>query len=425
MIKEMKNEAQSVIEYLRGRPGLSLWLSILLALILLGGFSLLASLVTSMEILEFSLKISWAGLIATYIFLVTSGSGLCIINALGSVFGMRGYEMMTRRVVFLSIITIVFGMFCILIHLGRPERLPIYNLLSPNFRSAISWMGMLYTIYLAVVAVEFWLLNRKWLIEKAERAGYKGKAILNILALKKLDDTFMGKIFNNHELLRILGALAFISGASALSMLGSVFAHVESRVMWYGPYYPVYFLVSAIFCGYTFLMATTIITYRVRREAILPVLKIQIFEMAKVLVIILIAGFFMIFYRLFTAFYDPLLRDSVILLINGPFSFAFWFFEVGLMIAAPVFVLTWAAWSKNINGVLVGSLSVLIGGYVMRYVFVVAGQVYPNIPEGLPTYFPTLMEILLISGVLGILLLVYTFGEILLDLKETQPDHTN
>jgi hypothetical protein len=126
-------------------PRLVVWIAILAALILLAAYALLASLVTSMEILEFSTKIPWATMISTYIFLVAIGSGLCIINALGSVFGMQRYEMMTKRMAFLSLTTILFGMLCIVMHLGHPERMPIYNAISPNFRSAISWMGLLYS----------------------------------------------------------------------------------------------------------------------------------------------------------------------------------------------------------------------------------------------------------------------------------------
>jgi len=61
---------------------------------------------------------------------------------------------------------------------------------------------------------------------------------------------------------------------------------------------------------------------------------------------------------------------------------------------------------------------VLTGAFVMRYEFVVAGQVYPNIKEGLPSYLPTMMEILIIVGVFGGFLLIYSLGEKFLPLKE-------
>jgi molybdopterin-containing oxidoreductase family membrane subunit len=362
-------------------------------------------------------------MIATYIFLVAIGSGLCIINALGSVFGMQRYEMMARRMAFLSLTTILFGMLCIVLHLGHPERMPIYNAISPNFRSAISWMGLLYSIYMGVVVVELWLLNREDLARRAQNSQGLLKKILALVTLEKLRGTRIGAVLEDARLHRLMALLAFASGASALSMLGSVFAHSESRLLWYGPYYPVYFLVSAIFSGYAFLIVVTIVTYRVKNEEIFPDLKAVIFEMAQVLALILAVGFLLIIFRLATGLLDPASRGPVMLLINGPFSIGLWGFEVGLMSVVPIYVLIWAAEKKSLNGVLAGALMVLIGTFVMRYDFVVAGQVYPNIPQGLPSYWPTLMEVFVIGGVIAAFLLVYILGEMLLSLKEEKSHH--
>jgi molybdopterin-containing oxidoreductase family membrane subunit len=399
-------------------PGLIIWFAVLIALLLLAGYALLASLFTSMEILEFSVKIPWATMIATYIFMVAIGSGLCIINALGSVFGMQRYEMMAGRMAFLSLTTILFGMLCIVLHLGHPERMPIYNAISPNFRSAISWMGLLYSIYMAVVVLELWLLNREDLAKRAESSEGLVKKILALLTLEKLRGTRIGAVLEDSRLPRFAALLAFVSGASALSMLGSVFAHAESRLLWYGPYYPVYFLISAIFSGYAFLIVVTIVTYRVKNDEIFPGLKAIIFEMAQVLALILAVGFLFIIFRLASGLLDPASRGPVMLLINGPFSIGFWGFEVGLMSVLPIYVFIWAAEKKNLNGVLTGALMVLIGTFVMRYDFVVAGQIYPNIPQGLPSYWPTLMELFVIGGVIAAFLIVYTLGELFLSLRE-------
>ena len=404
-------------------PGLIIWFAVLIALLLLAGYALLASLFTSMEILEFSVKIPWATMIATYIFMVAIGSGLCIINALGSVFGMQRYEMMAGRMAFLSLTTILFGMLCIVLHLGHPERMPIYNAISPNFRSAISWMGLLYSIYMAVVVLELWLLNREDLAKRAESSEGLVKKVLALLTLEKLRGTRIGAVLEDSRLPRFAALLAFVSGASALSMLGSVFAHAESRLLWYGPYYPVYFLISAIFSGYAFLIVVTIVTYRVKNDEIFPGLKAIIFEMAQVLALILAVGFLFIIFRLASGLLDPASRGPVMLLINGPFSIGFWGFEVGLMSVLPIYVFIWAAEKKNLNGVLTGALMVLIGTFVMRYDFVVAGQVYPNIPQGLPSYWPTLMELFVIGGVIAAFLLVYTLGDLFLSLKEEKSHH--
>jgi molybdopterin-containing oxidoreductase family membrane subunit len=423
MITTAKQYMQSALDAVERSPRLVIWIAILSALILLAGYALLASLVTSMEILEFSVKIPWATMIATYIFLVAIGSGLCIINALGSVFGMQRYEMMTKRMAFLSLTTILFGMLYIVMHLGHPERMPIYNAISPNFRSAISWMGLLYSIYMAVVVVELWLLNREDLTRRAESSEGWVKKILELLTLERLRGTSFGAVLEDPRLPRLIALLAFVSGASALSMLGSVFAHSESRLLWYGPYYPVYFLVSAIFSGYAFLLVITIITYRVKNEEIFSGLKAIIFEMAQAMAVVLAVGFLLMIFRLSAGLLEPATRAPSMLLLNGPFRVGFWGFEVGLMTVIPIFILVWAAEAKSLNGVLTGSIICLIGTFVMRYEFVVAGQVYPNIPQGLPSYWPTIMEVFLFIGVFGAFLLTYTLGEKFLSLKEAISHH--
>jgi molybdopterin-containing oxidoreductase family membrane subunit len=284
-------------------------------------------------------------------------------------------------------------------------------------------MGLLYSIYMAVVVLELWLLSRQDLAERAKRNTGLAKTILELLTLEKLRPTRIGAVLEDPRLLRLVGILAFVTGASALSMLGSVFAHSESRLLWYGAYYPVYFLVSAIFSGYAFLLAVTIITYRVKGEQMQPVVKALIFEMAQVLAVVLALGLLLITYRLSVSLFDPAARKPAMLLITGPFRVGFWGFEVGLLSVVSVVVLVWAAAKKNLTGVLTGAVLVLIGTFVMRYEFVVAGQVFPNVPQGLPSYWPTIMEVFIIGGVNAAFLLVYTLGDLFLSLKEERSPH--
>ncbi len=418
-------------------PGFYVWISILVAMILLGAYALVASLVMTMEILEFSSLIPWVTLVSAYTWLVVAGSGLCIINALGTVFGLHRYERMAKRIGFLSLVSILFGLNFILFHLGRPERVLIYNIISPNFQSAISWMGTLYNIYVVFVVLELWLLIRPDLIKRSEQTEGLLMSVYRLFALKEDRESLLGRllsespigpflygsrmtrILDHPGLPRLLGALAFITGVAALTMLGSVFAHTESRALWYGAYYPVYFLISALFTGYALLLTVTIISYGVRREKMLPWVRKLILEMSQVLAVLLAVGFVLTSYRLVSGLFNPASRGAVLLLLKGPFSPAFWIFEVGFMYVIPAFILLYAVSKKKLGGVLSGSVMVLVGAFVMRYDFIVAGQVYPNIKEGLPSYMPTLMESFLILGIFAGFLLVYTIGEKILPLKET------
>jgi Ni/Fe-hydrogenase subunit HybB-like protein len=408
------------LESMEGQKRFYLWITCLLSMILLGGFALLASIVTSMEILEFSIKIPWAGSIAAYVFLVASGSGLCIINALGPVFGMHRYEIMGKRIAFLSLTLIVFGMLFIVLHLGHPERMPIYNAISPNFRSAISWMGALYSGYLLFVSLELYLLIRPDIYKTAQISKGRMKKLLSILSLEKYKESFIGKLIEHPKSHQVIGSAAFLAGVSALSMLGSVFAHSESRALWYGPYYPAYFIVSAIFCGYAFLIIMTIISHKAFGDPMPEQVSSLIFEMAQVLSLILAVGLLFIACRMALALFNPILQEPVLLLLTGPFKIGFWGGEIMLMSIFSVFVLLWGSLKKSLAFILTGSFMVLCGAFVMRYQFVVAGHVYPNIREGLPSYLPTLMEIFVLVGVFATFLLVYTLGERFLSIKEME-----
>ncbi len=419
MTQQIKNSTESTLDAMNRQKGFYIWISCLLSMILLCAFSLLASLVTSMEILEFSIKIPWAGMIATYVFLVAAGSGLCIINALGAVFGMHRYEIMAKRIAFLSLTLIVFGMLCIVLHLGHPERMPIYNLISPNFRSAISWMGVLYSGYLAFVVIELYLNIRPDLYKKSKTSTGHIKKILSILTLEKFKGSFIDKILKHPKLPQIVGTLAFLAGASALSMLGSVFAHSESRTLWYGPYYPAYFIVSAIFCGYAVLIIMTIISHKTGKDQIPSEVTSLIFEMALVLALLLAVGLLLVACRVSFGLFNPLQQEPLLLLLKGPFRVGFWGFEIFLMSILPIFLLIWGAQKESMVSVFSGCVMVLVGAFVMRYQFVVAGQIFPNIRKGLPSYMPTMMEVFVLMGVFAIFLLVYTFGEKYLELKET------
>jgi Ni/Fe-hydrogenase subunit HybB-like protein len=89
----------------------------------------------------------------------------------------------------------------------------------------------------------------------------------------------------------------------------------------------------------------------------------------------------------------------------------------------PIAILLYSAWQKKTTGVLIASVMVLVGYFVKRYDFVVASQIYPVIKEGLPSYLPTFMEVMVISGILGAFLLAYTLGVRFLPLNNEGPRH--
>jgi molybdopterin-containing oxidoreductase family membrane subunit len=418
MINQIKKHLDLILNDMERSPAFYIWISILAAMTGLAAYTILMSLIYSLEIFEFSIHIIWVTMVSNYVFLVVSSTGLCIVTSLGHVFGMERYELVSKRGVFLALITIIFGMISIGAHLGHPERAMVFNVLTPNFFSAMWWMGTLYTFYIVFIAIEYWLLARDDLIDRSKQADGLAKTIYSFMAMRKLDDSRFGSALNDHKLLTLVGAAALISGLSAHNTLGALFGHIEARPLWYGSYYPVYFLLSASFCGFAWLLAVSISTYKIKREEISEEYTSLIFEMAQVLALLLSVGLLFTAYKMGFGLLTPAKVKPIMLFLKGPFSRAFWLFEIAIGTVLPIPILLYAVSQRKITGVLVASIMVLVGVYVMRYDFVVAAQVYPVIKTGLPSYLPTFMEVLFIGGVFGAFFLTYTLGEKFLPLKE-------
>jgi molybdopterin-containing oxidoreductase family membrane subunit len=285
-------------------------------------------------------------------------------------------------------------------------------------------MGAFYSFYILFIAVEYWFLARVGLAKTANNATGLKQKIYRLMVARKTDES-PESLKKDHKWTRIAGGLALIFGLSAHNTLGAVFGHTEARAFWYGPYYPVYFLFSAAFCGYAWLITATIITYKVKGKEIPGKLKKLLFEMGKIFALLLCIGLLFTSYKLGYGLLDPAKAKSILLLLNGPFSQPFWLFEIAIGSVLPIIILLYAASKENIGGLLTASIMVLIGVFVMRFDFLVVGEVYPMFsPMGkdalvlVPSFFPVLMEIFVIAGIFGVLFLSYTLGVQFLPLEE-------
>jgi Ni/Fe-hydrogenase subunit HybB-like protein len=445
MIKQIKRHLDSLLVPIERSPGFHVWISFLVALIFLGGYALLISLFDSLETLEFYTNIPWEMMVSNYVFLVGSSIGLCIVSSLGYVFGLKRFELIGKRAIFMALIAIIFGLSSIGLHLGHPERGAIYNILSPNLLSAMWWMGALYPPYIVLLALWYWLLARTQLAEIATQSeGLKAKIyrlmalsglkayLYRILPLKKLEAWIyralplerMGLSLDSKSAelkwARVVGTLALIFGLLAYTVEGSLFAHTEARSFWYGALYPIDFFLGATFCGLAWVVTAGIITYKVKGEEIPLKLEDLFYETAEVLALLLSIGLLFITYKMGHGLFEPAKAKTIMLYLNGPFSIAFWLAEIAVGIVLPILILLYATRQRKINGILAASIMVLVGYFVKRYDFVVAAQVYPLIKKQHPlvSYRPTFMEMLLIGGILGAFFLVYTLGAKYLPLKE-------
>jgi len=374
-------------------------LGVIILFLIIGGLYLIGAanilIKGHLHTLGVTRSVPWGIMISTYVFFVVSSTGLCLVSSMGHVFGIEQYEVIGKRAIILAILTILCGFAVIGMELGHPLRMALYNVISPNFHSAIWWMGTLYGVYLVFIIIEFYFL-----------------------------------MTHNHKGAFWAGLGGFVAGISAHSNLGAVFGLLEARPFWHGPFLPIYFILSAMVSG----SALIIIIFSVAYGGVnkLPAKAEEAVKgIAKLFALLLGILIFFEIWKLITSVYGapPEKYEATMALMFGPLKFSFWIFEVLLGMLIP-FVILLATKAQNLKAAYLASISAMIGIFFMRYNLVVAGQVVPMrapapgagvqgaTASGLVHYFPSFSEIAVVVGAIAICIALYLAAEKFLNLSE-------
>jgi Ni/Fe-hydrogenase subunit HybB-like protein len=342
-------------------------------------------------------EIPVAILISTYVFFVVSSTGLCLVSSIGHVFGVKDFLPVAKRSVFLSIITIVAGFLVIGLEIENPFRMLLYNFISPNFSSNIWWMGTLYGLYLLFMCIEFVYL-----------------------------------LTGNHRFAAGAGLLGVISGVAAHSNLGGIFAMLYGRDYWYGPYLPIYFIASAIMTGCAFILFFTILAFKIQKKSMDKLMERSLEIVGKLTILMLaVIMFFTIWKMLSLTVGGPAKLEAMAAQVSGPYAFNFWGIEVlgGMIIP---FVLLLISKTKKIMLMFVASAIMIFSIFFMRLDLVVVGQIVPLYLElgvseysKLHTYTPSISEILVVLGGVGLCGMAFLLGEKIFDgFSQAASNHT-
>jgi len=370
--------------FYKHRPSLPIWLGLLSIGVLVGIAGVLNVLIQGhAHVYNVTREIPWGILIATYVFLVVSSTGLCLVSSLGHVFGIEKFEFIGKRAILLAILTLLCGFGTIAMELNHPIRMGIYALISPNFTSAIWWMGTLYGIYLVLLCGEFYFLMK-----------------------------------GMHKGAFAMGMAGFIAAISAHSNLGAVFGLLEARPYWHGSFLPIYFILSALVSGGAIV---SLIVYFNHKESGTPMpQKYESFmdTLGRLQALFLMILVFFVVWKTIPGIYGhpPEKYEATMAVINGPLAINFWFFEVLLGLLIPVALLLNPR-TRTPMGVMWAGISATVGIFFMRYDLVIAGQMVSmragtaDLVDGLLHYVPSITETAIVIGAISACLLMYTLAE--------------
>ncbi len=351
-------------------------------------------------------EVPWGLLIATYVFFVVSSTGLCLVSSLGHVFGMKLFEPLAKRAIFLALVTLLVGFAVMSAELEHPVLLLAMVILSPNPTSPIWWMGTLYGLYMIFIAAELLFLHRE-----------------------------------DHRRARTAGILGIIAAVSAHSNLGAVFGLSHSRPYWYGPFLPVYFIASALLCGAALLILVVYLDdyftndrkLRAEHEPLLAAL-------GKLLALFLFVVLFFTAWKIIAGVAGAHHHkyEVTMAMLSGPLFLSFWLFEVFLAFVVPLTILLGAK-GRQPAWIAFAAALPMLAVFVMRWNFVVAGQMFSLKPvvgardeiirygppfkgsaAGFLPYTPSLVEVGIVAGAIAAAILLFVVGSRVLKLQNEE-----
>ena len=312
------------------------------------------------------------------VFLIVAASGALNIASISSVFNKAAYTPLARLSGLLAITLLVGGLAVLVLDLGRPDRL-IVAMTYYNFKSIFAWNIILYTGFMAVVAVYLWMMMERKMNRFTKLAGFS----------------------------------AFVWRLILTTGTGSIFGFLVARQAYDTAILAPMFIIMSFSFGLAIFLLVLMGIYKWSDR---PLGDSILFRLKNLLgVFIASVLYFVLAYHLTNLY---ITQDHgverFILLDGGVYTQLFWIVQIGLGSLLPLALLYHPATGKSRGWIAIASLLVIVGGLAQMYVIIIGGQAYPleifpgkevvsSFADGIVgSYTPSLPEVIL--GVGGVAL---------------------
>jgi molybdopterin-containing oxidoreductase family membrane subunit len=367
--------------------------------------------------------VTWGLWVAAYIYFIGLSAGSFLISSLVYVFDVKRFEGVGRIAVFTAVVTLLLALLSISADLGHMER-AWHVLAYPNFRSPMAWMIWLYSSYFVLLVTELWFLLRADLVAGGRSAGWRGR-VYRVLSLGSRDSSPERRT-RDRRVVRILATVGVPLAVMFHGGVGALFGVVAARPHWHSGMFPILFLLSALVSGGALLIVIATIFHdgwRRNRAAVLALGQL-------VLGLLLLDVLFQIS-EFLIAFRGgiPGHIAGLKLVINGPYWWVFWAWQIALGTLIPILLLVLPT-RRDPHWVSLAAFLIAAGLFGMRLNIVIPGLAVEEI-RGLgdavatmrtqASYFPSLSEWLFTAAITGLGLLLFGAGELLLP-RETETE---
>ncbi|VAW17532.1 hypothetical protein MNBD_BACTEROID05-311 [hydrothermal vent metagenome] len=367
-----------------------LWLAILTILIVVGAFKIVHLLTYGQITTNASDQIPWGLDAVVYMFTAGIGAGIYLISAL-DIFGVNKFEPIKRSALILSILLVAVAPINLFLAMGHPERFwRIF--LTPNPVSAIVFGAYALTTFIGVASLEGYFSMRR---------------------------NFIGKNFSPEEIkqddrkVKILEKIGIPLSLLVIGYTGILLGLSRARVLWQTSLMPVIFFVSSIISGVALLI---IISKILQKQTDFSIPESLCEGLGKILLFGIIFDVLFLSGEVLVGIYGRFgdHYDAWSVLLFGPYSFNFYFFQI-LVGAIIPFSLLFTKYSPQKN--ICAAICALIGVFAMRYNVIIGGQVIQSSGGPLGKYAPNLDEWIVGISLWAVSALLFTIALQILPLK--------
>lgn len=315
------------------------WIAVVGVGLIIGLWGAIYTLVGGLGTWGINDQIPWGVVTASYVFFVAASAG-CVVVSLGHALGIKGFELVIKRAVFLAIITLLAGGALLILHIGYP--LNMWHLItSPNFGSPLGWMVMFYALYLVILLIDFYLLHK-----------------------------------NDMKKARVVGILAPLAAIAVHTTLGAVFGFITVRPYFGGTFAPLYFILIAIIIGTALLLFVTTLQARVSKKEMSSEVVSLTTKLGKFLGVVLGVAILFILWKDLSGLYSSTEATAAAYqyVLHGPAAWWYWGIGISMGLVIPMFLLLNPR-TRNLKGILVASVFILIGMFSARFEYTLGGQV--------------------------------------------------
>ncbi|MGB0748126.1 MAG: NrfD/PsrC family molybdoenzyme membrane anchor subunit [Magnetospiraceae bacterium] len=320
------------------------------------------------------------------VFLIVSASGALNVASLSSAFGKAAYKPLAPLSGLLAIALLMGGLMILVLDLGRPDRL-IVAMTHYNFKSIFAWNIFLYTGFMAIVGAYLW--------------------------------TMLDRSVNGYT--KTVGTFAMVWRLALTTGTGCIFGFLVARAGYDAAVMaPMFIALSLTYGTAIFLLVLLAAMCGTDR----PLGEEMPTRLRKLLALFIVVALYFVALQHLTNIYatehDGF--ERFILVDGGSYSRAFWVGQIAFGSIMPLALITHPATRNSRQSLITACLLVIAGGLCQMYVTIIGGQAYPlemfpgmTVSSGfydgaVTAYTPSLPEILLGLGGVGVALLIVTLA---------------